>query len=91
MHAVDGDELLGQRVGRRVMVRRATRDAMDDLFVGQSAGDRMQLFAADPPPVGGHGNFRRRMGNDRGRPLDRMDLGEQRGVDESRAVEQIVV
>ena len=50
-----------------------------------------QPLHLEPPPVGAHGEAGGRVGDDRRRPLDGVDLGQQRGVDQARLVEQVVV
>ena len=45
--------------------------------------------AGEPPPVGVHADLQRRVGQDRRRPIDRVDLGHQRIVDHARDAENL--
>ena len=86
VHPVDGHELLRERVGRRrdgrsasPGCRSARRTSEPSETPGQSARPASPYQLAFMPRIG------RRVGDDRGRPLDGVDLRHQRGVDEPRA------
>ncbi len=87
VHPVDGDELLGQRVGNAVMVGGRAGDAAEDFVLAPLA----QALAEDAVPVGPHRVLGRRMRNDRRRPFDGVDLRHQGGVDQARALVELVV
>ena len=91
MHPVDGDELLGERVGDAVVIRRRARDAADHLVRGEAAEAPVEPLALEPPPVRPHAAHRGRVSDDRRRPVDRVDLGHQGGDDEPRPVEELIV
>ena len=73
MEAVDGDELLGDRVGRRVVLLVGADDAADHL-----GADVAELLAhpggQDAVPVGVHRALEDGVGEDARGPLDRVDL-----------------
>ena len=48
VHAIDGDELLGQRIGRRVMIGRRADDAAEQLFVVEEFEDVLQFSPPSP-------------------------------------------
>ena len=87
VHPVDRDELLGQRVGDAVVVGRRAGDAAEHLVRAPLA----EPLAEDPVPVGPHPVPRRRVRDDRRRPLDRVDLRHQRRRDQPRLREELVV
>ena len=87
MHPVDRDELLGQRVRDAVVVGRGAGDAAEDLVRAPLA----EPLAEDPVPVRPHPELRRRVRDDRRRPLDRVDLRHQRRRDQARLREELVV
>ena len=91
MHPVNGDELLGHRVRRGVVVRRRARDPADDFAATQAAQQLVQPLALQSPPVPPHRHFGGRVADDCRSPLEGMDLGHERGVDQSRLVKQILV
>ena len=85
MQPVDGDEILGQRVGRAVVVRHGLRDAgrgvrvdQPDAELGQPVIGRRAVPVGVEPDVDGLGR------QDRRRPFDRVDLGDQRRDDQPR-------
>ena len=57
MHAVDGDELFGERVGDAVLVNVGAGDAADELAPGEPAEEVVDLFAGEAPPVGAHADL----------------------------------
>ena len=73
------------------MVRRRAGDAAEHLARAEPAEPTAEPLAGDAPPVGAHRDPRRRVGEDRRGPLDGVDLRHQRGVDQPRLVEQLVV
>ena len=91
VHAVDGDELLGQLVRHAVQRGRRAGDAADHLVRGAAPDQAVEPAALEPPPVRAQGGHRRRVGDDRRRPVDGVDLRHQRRDDEARLVEQLVV
>ena len=91
VHPVDRDELLGQRVRDPVVVRDRAGDAADHLAGREAAEEVVQLLAREAPPVRAQGDLRRRVADHRRRPLDRVDLGDQGGVDQARPLEEVVV
>ena len=86
MHPVDRHELLRERVRDAVVVRLRAGDAAQHLARREPAEP-----GEDAVPVRPHRVARRRMRDDRGRPLDGVDLGHQRRVDQARLVEELVV
>ena len=84
MHAVDADELLGERVGNAAELLLRPRNAVEDLKARATAEGLVEAFAEEAEPVCAQCAHRRRVGDDRRRPVDRMDLGHERGVDQAR-------
>ena len=68
VHAVDGDELLGERIRRRVMVGLRSDDAAEELVVVEELEHVLQVLAGEPGPVHVH------------RHLDRSGCGTMAGV-----------
>ena len=91
VHAVDGDELLGERVRDAVVVGRRAGDAADHLVRRAPAEQLVEPLALEAPPVRAQREHRRRVGDDRRRPVDRVDLRHQRRDDEPRLVVELVV
>ena len=84
VHPVDGDELLGQRVRRRMVLGGGPDDAAEDFVVIEKFEDLLQLGAGKPVPYAVHRIFDGRVRHDRRRPLRGVNLGHQGGVDELR-------
>ena len=91
VHAIHGDELFGERVGHVEVVRFRTDDPAHDLAVADVANEPVDPFAQDAPPVCTHPDLQRRVSQDRGRPLNGVDLGEKRRVHEAGPVEEVIV
>ena len=89
VHPVDGDELLGQRVRDAVVVGRRARDAADDLVRSSAGRSACTNRSPEAPPVRPQREDRRRVGDDRRRPVDRVDLRHQRRVDEPRLLVEL--
>ena len=85
MHPVDRDELLGQRERDAVVVGLGARDAGEDLVLDDLLEQVAELLAGQAVPVGVQAGRCRRVGGDGRRPLDGVDLGEQRGGDQPGA------
>ena len=60
---------LGMVVGAR------PGDASEQVVVREPAQEWIEFFAADAEPVAAQGHHRRGMGDDRGAPFNRVDLG----------------
>ena len=84
MHAVDGDEILGQRIGRAVVVRHASSECRSSACASTSQRPalRQPVVGRRAVPVAGEADVDRLGGEDRRRPFDRMDLGDQRRDDQ---------
>ena len=90
MHAIDGHELLGERIPDAVMIGRRANDPAHHFAAADAAVTARELLAEDAPPVPAHAEpQRRRVQQGRG-PLDRVNLGEQGGQDQPRLLEQPV-
>ena len=84
---VDGDEVLGQRVGHAVVVRHGLRDADSSACVSSSQMPEpgQPVVGRRPVPVGLEADVDRLGRQDRRRPLDGVDLGDQRRHDQPGA------
>src|SRR5215218_9715981 len=93
MHPVDSDELFRYGVGHLEMVLRRARDAAVHLLTPNDTSEKRidSPLAGQPPPVGSHGSLQGRMTEDGGGPLDGVNLGHERHIDEPGAREQIIV
>jgi hypothetical protein len=92
VHPVHADELLGQRVRDAEQLFLRPRDAVEELGARTASEGLVEALAEDPEPVRAQPAHGGRVGDDRRRPVDRVDLGHQRGVDEARfLVEGLVV
>ena len=91
MHAIDGHELLGERVRHAEERLGRPRDPVEELVAGLAAEPLVEALAEEPVPVGAHAGDRGRMGDDRGRPVDRVDLRHQRRVHEPCLVVEVLV
>ena len=79
VHPVDGDEILGQRIGRAVMVRHRFGNAGRRMRVEQPKAELGQVvIGRRAVPVAGQADFDRLRRQDRRRPFDGVDLGDQR-------------
>jgi hypothetical protein len=91
VHPVDRDELLGQLEARAVVLLRRAHDPAEDLGVAEAAEAVLDVLAEQAGVVRVHRRPERRVVDDARRPLDRVDLGHQRRVDQPRRVEQPLV
>ena len=91
MHAVDRDELLGDRVRGGVVVGGRPGDAAEHLAVGQPPVEGAHPLSGEAEPVGPHPDPQCGPVQDRGGPLDGVDLGDERGDDQPGLVEHLVV
>ena len=91
---IDLDELLCQAEGRAVFLDWIAHDTAELWITDVDLGHGLALVAGaqevrrQPIPVRVQARVHRRVGKDRRRPFDRVDLGHHRGVDEPRHVEQ---
>ena len=91
MHAVDGDELLGERVRNALVVNTTSRNSADGFAGLRDASDRLgKSLTNDTPPVCAHANLKSRVSQDRWSPLDCMDLGHESTVDNACFVEDLI-
>jgi hypothetical protein len=91
MHAVNGDELLGEGVGNALVVNTRTRYAANGFTSLRNASDCFgQSLTNDTPPVCTHANLEGRMSQDRWSPLDCVDLGHESTVDNACFVEDLI-
>jgi hypothetical protein len=91
MHPVDGDKFLGERIRRRVMIGLRSDDTAKDFAVVDEADGVLQVAFEQAVPVGVHRGLDDRMRQDRRRPLDGVDLGDERRGDQPRLVEELLV
>src|SRR5207248_1285027 len=91
MHAVDRDELLGDRVRHTEVVRWRAWYPAPNLTLGDAPPDLVHRLARKSPPIRSQRQLSRGVAEDARSPLDGMDLGDQRRVDEARMVEQRLV
>ena len=91
VHPVDGDELLGDRVGHAVVVAPRPGDAGEEVPAHPLAQPAGAARAQDPPPVPAQRRLDRGVGEDGERPLDRVDLGHHGGVDHPGRLEEALV
>src|SRR6266851_6762227 len=91
MHPVDGDELLREGVGYAELVRVRSGDPTDELALAEPSEKPVDPFGREAPPIGPKRDLERGMAEDGGGPLDGMDLGQQRSVDQPGPVEQLLV
>ena len=69
------------------MVGLGAGNSADELALAQPAEELVHAFGGQSPPVGTKGDLEGGMTEDGGRPLDRVDLGQQGGVDQPGSVE----
>ncbi len=91
MHPVDDRELLGERVGHAEVVVRRPGDAAHDLARADAAERLLHALAGDPVPVRAHADLHGGMRDHGRRPLDRVDLREQRREDQAGVAEELLV
>ena len=90
VHPVDRDELLGQRERHAVMIGRRAGDPGEQIVVGELR--KRVLQPAEPAvPVGAQAGGGDLVRQDRGRPFHRVDLRQQRRVDQPGLLEQPLV
>ena len=82
MHPVHGDELFGERVRSGVVIVFGSDDAAENFVVVQERQDFLQFIAGQAVPVRVHRDLGHRVRQDGRRPLDGVDLGHERRVDE---------
>ena len=90
VHAIDGRELLRQRIRRGVMIGRRSGNAGEQIVVVET-GKEVLRIAEEAAPVGAHPGGRQAVRDNRGRPLDGVNLGDERGDDETRLLEEALV
>ena len=91
VHPVDRHELLGDRVRRGVVVRGRAGDAADDLAAADPAEQSVDPLLGEAEPVGAHADLQCGVAEDRGRPLDGVDLRDQGSDHQAGLVEHLVV
>ena len=91
MHPVDRHELLRERVRNAVVVRRRAGDTANHLVPRLATVLPIEPLAEQAVPVGPHPEHRCRVGDDRGSPVDRVDLRHQRGDDEPCLLIELLV
>ena len=73
------------------MSRLGSRDTAHHLAVTHPPEQLAEALAGQPVPVRVHRDLRRGVRDDRRRPLDRVDLRQHGGVDQARALKQVLV
>src|SRR5215204_6136042 len=91
VHPVDRHELLGEGVGHTEVVRSPTNDSADHFVVADASRQPLDCLPCQSPPVGVQAAPRGGMIQEGGRPLDGVDLRQQRRVYEPGAVEELIV
>src|SRR5215207_6825512 len=91
VHPVDRHELLSEGVGHTEVVRSPTNDSADHFVVAYASHQPLDCLPCQSPPVRVQAAPRGGMIQEGGRPLDGVDLRQQRRVYEPGAVEQLVV
>src|SRR5262245_29215387 len=91
MHPIDGDKLLGDGVRNPEVIGRSTGDAADYLALVNASQKIMDTFPEESPPVCPHGDLKGGVTEDRSRPLDSMNFGEQGRIDQAGALEERLV
>ena len=74
-----------------MVVGRRAGDAAEDVASAEPSETVAEALPHEAVPVGVHAPFGRRVGDDRGRPLDRVDLRHHRGVDQAGLVVELLV
>lgn len=91
MHAVHGDELLGQRVRDALVVDARAWDSGDGFTrPGDTSNHFGEFLTDDSPPICVHADLKGRVSQNCRRPLDRVDLGHQSAVHDACLVEDLV-
>jgi len=65
MHAIDRGELLGQRIGRGVMIGRRSGNAGEQIVIVENGKDVLRV-AEEAAPVGAHPGGRQAVRDNRG-------------------------
>src|SRR5947209_6529727 len=91
MHAVDGDELLGDRVWNAEVVGLRAGNATNYLTPADSSHQVVDPLRGESPPVASHRNLHDGTPQDAGGPFDCVDFGDKSGIDQTGFVEEIVI
>src|SRR5713226_10352609 len=91
MHAVNGHKLFRYRVRHPEVIFGGPWNAADDLAFTDASEVLVDPFPGQAPPVAMHSNLQGRVRDDRGCPVDSVDLRDERCVDQPGMIEQFIV
>ena len=91
VHAIDRDEVLGDGVRRSVVRGRGPGDTAEHLAGAEPPEQFLDPLPGNSEPVRPHADLQCRVAQNCRRPLDRVDLRDQRSVDQACLIEEQVV
>src|SRR5882724_5758080 len=86
MQPVDRCEFLRQRVGGGVVVRQSLRDTLERMRVEEPDAELAEPILRSTIPVGSQTNLNRLRGENRWRPFNRVDFGDEGGDNQSSSL-----